>query len=187
LFVRSFLGKLTIGLFALGFGAIILWLLGADMGSVAEWFGAVGAIFAAAAALSIATRDRRERHNEREEADLAQMRLVHIEILDYNDSSKPYIHFRARVTNYGQRPILQAQVISAELFTKQDYEGRPPWVPSFKLADPSPEPPLIPVISHVEQAMLIDRRRYYDFLLRLADSDGFAWHPAPLGEFGPHQ
>jgi hypothetical protein len=94
-----------------------------DWGNVAEWFAGLGAIFAAVTALNISGRDRRDRRRERMNAAFAQMRLVRIAAEPYEDSRTPDHTLRVHVTNYGQRPILQLRVYSAELFTQQDCGG----------------------------------------------------------------
>ena len=99
----------------------------------------LGAIIAAAIALDIASRDRRERTRERDEADLAQMRLVQVKIDGYSNSRTPEYNFRVWITNHGQRPILQVLIVSADLYTWEDMSGPAiPSVPSFTLTTPVP-------------------------------------------------
>lgn len=131
LFIRSFAGKVIIASLAVSFAAILL--VAADVvepGTAADWAAAGGAIFAAAAALNIAGNDRAERREERLTADLAQMRLVRIDAREWRDSSTPGVQLKVTITNYGQRPILQALLVAAEVESQS--------AGTFKLADPTP-------------------------------------------------
>ncbi|WP_157101592.1 hypothetical protein [Nocardia shimofusensis] len=73
-----------------------------NWGSIADWAAAAGTITASVAALGIAGMDRRERKHEREEADLAQARLVLITV----ESPAGPGGYRVRVENFGARPVL---------------------------------------------------------------------------------
>ncbi|MDO0976946.1 hypothetical protein [Mycolicibacterium frederiksbergense] len=85
-----------------------------DPGSAADWLAGIGAIFAAAAALSIATRDRADRREERDAASLAQMRLVRIESEPIDgDSSQIKYQLKIDIANHGDRAILQVSLLSA--------------------------------------------------------------------------
>jgi len=80
-------------------------------GSAAEWFGAGGAVFAAWAALTIATRDRRERQQDRYDAARVQMRLVTMTF------GQPTGQLGIFISNYGERPIFNVCMVRAEVQT----------------------------------------------------------------------
>jgi hypothetical protein len=82
-----------------------------DWGLVARIVTAIGAIGAALAALWIATRDRKDRKKEREDAALAQARLVVLAVSDWEAS--PF--YRVSVQNHGLQPLLDVRLESAEL------------------------------------------------------------------------
>nr|WP_245830391.1 hypothetical protein [Mycobacterium numidiamassiliense] len=82
---------------------------------------AFGTIGAAWSALYIATRDREDRKPERDAADLAQARLVKIEI------KRPGTYeYSVRVRNYAAQPILDVCINSASLHTDPDATWRAP-------------------------------------------------------------
>lgn len=114
--VGSFVGKVVIWAVCLVVVAVPLIVFHVlEPGSAADWLAALGAIFAASAALNIATKDRSERRQEREAASLAQMRLVRIQVSDYADSDYTDRQVRVDVTNYGERPILDVRIVSVEV------------------------------------------------------------------------
>ncbi|WP_074347852.1 hypothetical protein [Mycobacteroides abscessus] len=72
---------------------------------------AAGAVAAAGVALGIATKDRRDRRAERRAADMAQARLVLVEV-----QSDPYaIDYRIDVNNHGAKPILSVELVDVRL------------------------------------------------------------------------
>lgn len=177
-FLATFVGKVTaVAIATLLLAWFVVWL-GMTGATAASWFAAIGTIFAAAAALNIATRDRKERVTERDEADYAQMRLVQIEYQYYDDSSQPNLNFAILVTNYGQRPILQVRVATADLFTWEDF-GRPglPSVPSYSLRDPGPVPSEVLVLPHVELQLQMQQQPAQRLLVRIADRQRRKWQP----------
>lgn len=90
-----------------------------------------GAIFAAAVAVNIANGDRSERREERQVASLAQMRLVKVNPREWRDVRQPDVQLKVATTNYGERPILQMLMLSAEVESQS--------AGTFKLSDPTPE------------------------------------------------
>ncbi len=80
-----------------------------------QWLGALGSFVAAGAALWIATRDREDRKREREDADLAQARLVQVEVVQARNE------FTVRIHNYGDRAIIGAAVTDAWWFAHPEY------------------------------------------------------------------
>lgn len=147
-------------------------------GTAADWVAAAGTTFAAVVALSIATRDRRERAAERHQEEFAQMRLVRLAVRGYRDSSTPAYNVAVSVTNHGCQPILQARIRSAEVFTGDIVfgpDGRR--VPSYKLSDPGPVPHVMDVIPHVDQQLKLNRQTDSRFLIRVADAEDRPWEP----------
>lgn len=185
-FVRSFAGKVVIWA---GFAAVVITaLISFDVlqpGTAADWVAAAGTTFAAVVALSIATRDRRERADERHQEELAQMRLVRLLVRSYRDSSMPAYNFAVSVTNHGRQPILQAHIRSADVFTGNIVfgpDGRR--VPNYKLSDPGPVPHVMDVIPHLEQQRTLTGRTDSRFLISVADAENRLWDP-PAGQ-QPH-
>ena len=108
-------------------GVVALTYLGAraigwhpQFGTYSESLSAAFTALAVFAALYIASRDRNERHQERLAADLAQARLVMIEVSRYGNSPG----FRVQVNNYGDRPVIGVTVDSASWSARDDIEGR---------------------------------------------------------------
>jgi hypothetical protein len=64
-------------------------------------------------------------------ADLAQMRLVKIDPREWGDLNQPDVQLRVEITNYGERPILQVLIESAEV------ESQAAGI--FTLSDPTPQ------------------------------------------------
>ena len=178
-FFRSFAGRVVIWF---GVAAVVITTLIAlgvlQPGTAADWVAAAGTTFAAVVALSIATRDRRERANERHHEELAQMRLVRLTVGPYRDSSTPAYNLAVSVTNHGRQPILQAHIRSVEVFTGDIVfgpDGRR--VPNYKLSDPGPVPHVMDVIPHLEQQLKLNRRTDSQFLIRIADTEDRPWEP----------
>lgn len=174
-YLRSFRGKVL--LWSCLFVVLMAVLIASDAlapGSAADWMAAGGAIFAAVVALSIATRDRRDRVAERDEADRAQMRLVRVDVTHYRDSSTPFYNFRVTLTNHGERPILGATVESASMHIRDESATEP----AYTLSDPSPRPSVIEVVPHVAQQILINGLAQSDgFIITISDEDGRPWWP----------
>jgi len=182
-FFRSFAGRVVIWA---GVAAVVITTpiaLGVlQPGTAADWVAAAGTTFAAVVALSIATRDRRERANERHQEELAQMRLVRLSVRSYRDSSMPAYNFAVSVTNHGRQPILQAHIRSADVFTGNIVfgpDGRR--VPNYKLSDPGPVPHVMDVIPHLEQQRTLTGRTDSRFLISVADAENRLWEP-PAGQ-----
>ncbi|OKH63392.1 hypothetical protein EB72_11715 [Mycobacterium sp. SWH-M1] len=173
-FLSTFAGKVLVGCGVALVVVAALLTVGVldDAGSAADWVAAGGAIFAAVIALNIATRDRRERKSERDDADHAQMRLVRVTVTPYSDSDRPDYNYRVTVINHGSRPILQVLVESANLHTNEEIFG----TPAFRLRDPGSDPHVHEVIPHLEQQLrLTPGTPHQSFLIRIADDHGNAW------------
>lgn len=180
-FMASFSGKVLIGTLCVFAGVCLLRVLNVikDTGSAADWVAAGAATFAAVIALGLATKDRRERVSERNEADHAQMRLIQLGVAGHNDADTPAFNFVVSVTNHGSRPILDAQIQDAHLWTGADFEAGNAVEESFyRLRDPGPVPPILPVIAHVEQQLhLTPGVPSRQFLICVADASGNLWRP----------
>lgn len=165
--VSSFVGKVVLASALILFFAILLIIFDVlDPGSAADWMAAAGAIFAAVVALGIATRDRSERRDEGRVAALAQMRLVKIDVHDWEDSGMPDVQLRVSITNYGERPILQVLMLTAEV------ESLSAGV--FKLSDPTPgELRIIPTVMQPDLAI-----NYFDVAMK--NEVGERWQPRRL-------
>lgn len=88
-----------------------------DWGLVVGILTAIGTFVAAGAALWIATRDRRERQKERDNAAMAQARLVRVEVKQADGAAD----FEVQIHNYGDRAIIGAAVTSAWWFGHPEY------------------------------------------------------------------
>ncbi|MGE2832752.1 hypothetical protein [Mycobacterium sp. SMC-4] len=97
---------------------------------LADWFAAAGTIFAAWAALHIATADRQHREQVAEEEAIAQARLIDISWEHSGASDEHFYQMRIRITNLSREPVLQAVLVDAVV----DSFG----AGEFTLADPIP-------------------------------------------------
>jgi hypothetical protein len=168
MFVSSFAGKVILGAAFLLLVAMVLVFLGVlAPGTAAEWAAAFGAIFAAAVALNIATRDRSERREERQVASLAQMRLVKVNAREWQDSSNPNAQLRVEIANYGQRPILQVLMLTAEVESQS--------AGTFKLSDPTPVR-ILRIVPTVMQPQLPNQF----FEVAMKNAAGERWEPRRL-------
>jgi hypothetical protein len=86
-------------------GAAVSW------GSVAEWSAAGGTVFAAFAALYIATTDRRERRSERAASSEEQATLVIVRVEQPQGAGG---YFPIEVSNYGEQAVLDLAFDSAQ-------------------------------------------------------------------------
>jgi hypothetical protein len=154
---------------------VLLWVgVLKEPGSAAEWFAAGGAIFAAAVALNIATRDRRERDRERNDADLAQMRLVRLDLRWQGvlSTDTAEVLLAIDVTNWGSRPVLQMQVVRGHVASAG--------AGVFRMADPVPQPmPIVPTVMQPEA------RSGKTFLLALKTNAGIPWQPRTNDDHKP--
>lgn len=87
--------------------------MAAELGSIFDGLAAAGSVVAAASALWIATRDRRDRVAERGEQDRAQARLVLVTVRPPQHSTL----FLLDVENFGTSPVLDVEIESAHLTT----------------------------------------------------------------------
>jgi hypothetical protein len=81
-----------------------------QLGTLSEWLAAIFTAVAVAAALWIATRDRHERREEREEEDKTHARLVRLKA-GPSVTGFPFMYVEVR--NYGPLPILDVELVSA--------------------------------------------------------------------------
>jgi hypothetical protein len=165
-FWRTFAGKMTVAVTALLLMAVVSVWFGLLAGTAAEWFAAAGTIFAAATALNIAAKDRIERRGERDAADLAQVRLVVIEV---RQTSTRDSQLRVLLTNFGQRPILRALVLSAELETLSG--------DLFQLGDPTPS--VVRIVPTVDQPPELQSKPIY---ITMRNERGELWEPDLEGQ-----
>lgn len=82
-----------------------------NWGSIADWAAAGGAVIASITALSIASRDRGERKRERDDAGLAQARLVLITV----ETPAGPGGYPVRVENFGDRPVMNIDFETATI------------------------------------------------------------------------
>jgi|GEM_PF-1747942 len=87
-----------------------------DWSLVADAVAAFGSLSAAIVALYIASRDRHDRKQERNAAELAQAELVRVNVDWIQDSSE----FSVRIRNYGDRAIIGVAVDSAHMRKPSD-------------------------------------------------------------------
>lgn len=123
----------------LGVAVVLLYLgLGSpriELGNLADWLAAIGALVAAVSALYIATRDRRDRSRELLAVEEAQARLVQIEVDE---------RYRAvRIHNYGSFAILDVHIVSA-YWTQ---------VPDVRLLDGIDDLVILPVVKPDREAL----------------------------------
>jgi hypothetical protein len=165
-----------------------------DWGLVVNSIAAVGAVGAAFIALFIAIRDRNERRRERDRADEAQARLVHVDA----DRPEGEAAFVVRIRNYGDRPIIGPAVESASLHKRPDARWKdlnewieilPPYreaafegTMSLKFfdADGDPVPKLLALVGDTAAPLFEDVDKTPIVVVHYMDANGNYWYTGPF-------
>ncbi|WP_156623911.1 hypothetical protein [Mycobacterium sp. 852002-40037_SCH5390672] len=131
---------------------------------LANWFSAVGTIFAASTALHIATRDRQRRDQESAEKALAQARLVQIDWSAAGATGNQHLRARVNITNLSREAVMLVVLVDVEVATRG--AGK------FRLADPIPKR-VLRYVPRFDQPGGMDAH----FLIGLKNETGETWVP----------